>query len=114
MFRKKLDNWKIVQLSGRLKKDDLLPVRELCRQIIENGKPFLALNMSRVQFIDSTGLGIIIHCYNRIRSASGEFILINPNDHIMNIIEMLSLNKFFTIVDSQKDLSKLSLSFSSN
>lgn len=49
---------------------------------------FYAIDLSEVNSINSSGLGILISCYKSVKDADGDLKLINANDKLLNIFKI--------------------------
>lgn len=56
------------------------------------------LDMEKVNFMDSSGLGLIMGRYNLIKMMNSKMTLLNPGDSIKRILEMTELVKDIKIV----------------
>jgi anti-sigma B factor antagonist len=103
------DQIAIFTLEGNLLKED---ERENIKQDLEQ---YLAQNVSRflidltnLKHINSTGLGIFITLYTKVRNMDGELVICNPSDNIYNLLKITKLHTVFTFADSvQEGLEKL-------
>lgn len=64
---------------------------------IASGILFIALDLTKLDSINSAGLGILIGILNKLKSASGNLKLLNVNDRIMNIFKITKLDLVFEI-----------------
>lgn len=97
-------NWLIFDISGNIRRKDAEKLKELCNKYIEESKLQIAVNFSDIDFIDSIGLGALIYCNTRIKDAGGKIVIMNLNENIYDLLEMTSVDKLFTIVDSEQEL----------
>jgi anti-sigma B factor antagonist len=51
------------------------------------------LDLERLSYIDSTGLGVIIGIYGTIRGAGYKTIIVNPKDNVRKLLRITSLDK---------------------
>ncbi|MDR1293218.1 MAG: STAS domain-containing protein [Clostridiales Family XIII bacterium] len=51
------------------------------------------LNLERLSYIDSTGLGVIIGVYGTIRGNGHKTIIVNPKDNVRKLLRITSLDK---------------------
>ena len=56
-----------------------------------------------VDWINSTGLGILIAGYSSVRKAGGDLVLCNVGDRIDSILYVTKLNLLFPVFDSEED-----------
>ncbi|MEN9216738.1 MAG: STAS domain-containing protein, partial [Gloeomargarita sp. HHBFW_bins_162] len=68
------------------------------------GKPcYLGIDLSRVEFLDSAGLGALVACHKHVRALGGQIGLIAPRNMVIRLLEMTSLDKVLTIYASAED-----------
>jgi anti-sigma B factor antagonist len=51
------------------------------------------LDLERLSYIDSTGLGVIIGVYGTIRGDGHRTIIVNPKDNVRKLLRITSLDK---------------------
>jgi len=66
-------------------------------EIIETGNRKVVIDLSRVDWMNSTGLGILISSYTTLRNNGGELKLANVTDKIQSL---LAITKLVTVFDS--------------
>lgn len=64
---------------------------------LDSGSLNIAVDLKNVSVINSSGLGILIGCMNRVKSAKGNFKILNPTDKIENLFKITKLNLVFDI-----------------
>ncbi len=55
----------------------------------------LILDLSRVTFIDSSGLGSLIETYQKVQSVDGEIVFVLDNPRMMKILRLANLDRVF-------------------
>lgn len=60
----------------------------------------IIFDFSKVEFMDSSGIGTIIGRYNTIRRLNGKAAIVNPNPQVRRILEMSGLLKIIPVCDS--------------
>lgn len=61
------------------------------------------IDLSNLRHINSTGLGIFITLYTKVRGKGGEMVICNPSQNISNLLAITKLNSVFTIVNSEDE-----------
>jgi N-acetylglucosaminyldiphosphoundecaprenol N-acetyl-beta-D-mannosaminyltransferase len=87
-------DWQWIQLPERL---DLASVRNdvlLLDQILADGRHCL-LQMNKVDFIDSTGMGLLIRLQRKIRATRRQLVLIDPSPIVKRALALMHLQDFF-------------------
>ncbi|MDP6418949.1 MAG: STAS domain-containing protein [Candidatus Krumholzibacteria bacterium] len=68
---------------------------ETVKDLLGQGRRKILVNLGKVQWINSTGLGILIAGYTSTRDAGGEFKLLNISDRIESIFMVTKLAGIF-------------------
>lgn len=93
-------NWQSIRLPESL---DVMTAREdllLVDQPFADGRHCL-LEADGVEFIDSTGVGLLIGLQKRIRATGRQLVLLAPSEPMMQALDMMRLGNFF---DSAPDV----------
>lgn len=56
---------------------------------IQDKKGNIALDMSNIEFLNSTGLGILLHLNNTVKREEYDFAIFGVNDKIYQLIEII-------------------------
>ncbi|MDQ6613227.1 MAG: STAS domain-containing protein [Actinomycetota bacterium] len=72
-------------------------LRQKLVELAESGTPRAIVNLEPVEFLDSTGLGVLVAALNRFRRQDGEVELICSQPRILRVFEITGLTKVFTI-----------------
>lgn len=65
--------------------------------LIKQGNNHFVLNLSNVNFVDSSGLGAMISIMKTLSLNNGQIVFCQINDPVMNLLDMTSMNKIFKI-----------------
>ncbi len=60
----------------------------------------LVVNMEKVEFLDSTGLGVLVGGLKRVRAHEGSLRLVCTQERILKIFRITGLTKVFGIHES--------------
>ena len=91
----------LVSLSGELTAAVAPDVRKKLRQLLENGKVRLLIDLSEVSFIDSSGLSALVVTFKAARGAGGDVVLLRPQPTVRSLIELTRLHHVFQIFDDR-------------
>ncbi|MEV7281456.1 anti-sigma factor antagonist [Streptomyces sp. NPDC093111] len=75
-------------------------VRQLLVDLINHGRIFLVLDLTLVDFIDSTGTGVLVGALKRVRAHGGGLALVAPMERIAKGFRITGLTKVFPLLDS--------------
>ena len=75
------------------------PALDLClhSQARQHGVRVLVVDLSRVTFLDSTGLGVLVTAMKRIDAHGGRMQLVVNGDRVMKVFRITALTRLFTI-----------------
>jgi len=78
-------------------------LREQLVELVDSGRYDLVIDMERVEFLDSTGLGVLVGGLKRVRAHDGSLRLVCTQERILKIFRITGLTKVFPIYDSVAD-----------
>jgi len=91
----------ILRLQGRLVAgEETTKLRDTVRDLAAEGVTNAVLDLEKVDYIDSTGLGGMVICFTTLRKAGGALKLLNLN---RRNIELLLLTKLSTVFEVFRD-----------
>ena len=100
----------IVDIEGKiLLNDGDVEVKQEVDDLLAQGHDNVILNLEKVPYIDSAGLGEIIRCFTAIRKSGGNLKLLSPNQRL---IDLLSITKLVNVFDWYNDETEAVNSFS--
>ena len=86
-----------VLLSGSMHVEEASVLRERLLEYIESGAKEFRIDMAGVDFLDSSGLGVLVAIHKRALQRGGEVVLIGTRGPVLEIIELTRLNKVFAM-----------------
>lgn len=57
----------------------------------------LILDLTRLTFIDSSGIGSLIEIYQKVKTVEGELAFVIDNPRILKVLRLVELNKVFRV-----------------
>jgi anti-sigma B factor antagonist len=94
------DGIEIVDVEGEIDVYTAPRLRELLIDLVNNGHYQLIVNMEKVEFLDSTGLGVLVGGLKRVRAHDGSLDLVCTQERILKIFRITGLTKVFGIHDT--------------
>jgi anti-sigma B factor antagonist len=94
------DGIEIVDVEGEIDVYTAPRLRELLIDLVNNGHYQLVVNMEKVEFLDSTGLGVLVGGLKRVRAHDGSLDLVCTQERILKIFRITGLTKVFGIHDT--------------
>jgi len=77
-------------------------LRETLRGLVAEGRGNVVLNLAKVDYIDSTGLGAMMMCYTVLRRGSGRLVLLNLNRRHVELLVLTKLSTIFEMFDDEQ------------
>ncbi len=104
---RKSENAVILELSGDiLFGEGNLTLRSEIRRLIGEGKNKICLNLEKVCYVDSSGIGELISGLTAVkREEGGELKLLNPPERIQTLLEIAHLTKIFDLCYDERKAS---------
>jgi anti-sigma B factor antagonist len=87
-------------IIGNKETDDL---RSELEKLGKDGNTKVVINLSKVTYINSTGLGVLIAGYNDYKQRSGQIKLCNVAESIENVFVITKLTSVFDIYATEKE-----------
>lgn len=92
----------ILEGVGRLTlTDGHTTLRDLIHVSISGGAKKFILNLARVDFIDSYGIGELARSYSIVRQAGGELKLAAVQQKVLSVLEVSHMHKLFEIYPAE-------------
>jgi len=94
----------VLELNGRITVGpEASALRDKCAQLAAEGRKNIVLELSKVDFIDSTGLGALVMCATSLRKVGGNVKLVNLNRRNVELLVMTKLATVFEIFGDEQD-----------
>lgn len=94
----------ILDLRGRLTVGgDSTALRERITAMVASGVKNVILNLEKVDYIDSTGLGTMVICFTTFRKAGGALKLVNLDKRAIELLVLTKLATVFEIFTDEQD-----------
>src|ERR1700722_1576379 len=88
----------VVDVSGRITLGEgNVMLREIVRDLVDKGTTKVVLNLSEVNYIDSSGVGELVKTHTTIQNKGGQLKLANLNKRVDDLLEMTKLSAVFDI-----------------
>lgn len=75
-------------------------LRERLVELVGEGNYKIVVDLGEVEFLDSTGLGVLVGGLKRLRSHDGDLTLVCTQHRILKVFEITGLTKVFSIFES--------------
>lgn len=87
----------VVEVKGEIDVYTAPKLREQLIDLVTSGQYHLIVDMEGVEFLDSTGLGVLVGGLKRVRAHEGSLRLVCAQERILKIFRITGLTKVFPI-----------------
>jgi anti-sigma B factor antagonist len=91
------DGRTIVAVGGEIDVYTAPKLRDVISELVAEGHYHLTIDLEQVDFLDSTGLGVLVGGLKKARSHSGSVELVCSQERLLKIFRITGLAKVFTI-----------------
>lgn len=98
------EGWAVARASGDLDLTTAPRLREQLVQLVMGGQPRIVLDLQSVDFIDSTGLGVLVGLLKRTRSQGGDLRLVSRRTGLRKLLELTALEGAFPLAADVDDV----------
>lgn len=97
------DGWSVLQIGGEIDVATAPKLRERLLAMVSEQRYRIVVDLEEVDFIDSTGLGVLIGARKRVGIQDGEMRLVCTDARIVKVFEITGLDRVFDIRESVTD-----------
>lgn len=90
----------VVAVGGEIDVYTAPKLRDTITELVAGGTYDLVIDMQGVEFLDSTGLGVLVGGLKKVRAHDGSLELVCNADRLLKIFKITGLAKVFVIHDS--------------
>jgi anti-anti-sigma factor len=98
----------ILDLEGKLLggPDQWEQLRNLFKNLIQDGKKNIIVNLEKINRISSTGFGILIGRRKEVREIGGDLVLMQFQEQVKHPFYIMELNRLFKAFESEAEALK--------
>jgi len=93
----------VISVTGEIDVYTAPTLRERLNELVADGEYHLVVDMAGVDFLDSTGLGVLVGGLKRARSHDGTLRLVCDQEKILKVFRITGLTKVFPIYAALPD-----------
>ncbi len=94
------DGWSVLAVGGEVDVATAPRLRQQLIALVNDGHHRIVVDLDGVDFLDSTGLGVLVGGVKRLRGLEGDLTLVCTQPRILKVFEITGLNRAFTIYES--------------
>ncbi len=94
----------ILDVSGKVTigEGDVV-LRNKFQEILESGGKQILLNLEKVGYMDSAGIGELVACYKRAKEKNGVVKLLNPSGKVYDLLQLTKLEEVFETFKDERE-----------
>jgi anti-sigma B factor antagonist len=93
-------DWVVLTVRGELDLATAPALRQQVASLVAEGRRRFALDLTALDFIDSSGLGMVVACLKRVRSVDGDLFVAATDARISRPFELTGLEQAVGLVSS--------------
>ncbi|UDY23811.1 STAS domain-containing protein [Nocardioides sp. Kera G14] len=88
----------VVAVGGEIDVYTAPRLRDKLTELVDGGAYRLVVDLEAVDFLDSTGLGVLVGGLKKVRAHDGSLKIVCTNERLLKIFRITGLSKVFDIV----------------
>ncbi|HON79099.1 MAG TPA: STAS domain-containing protein [Spirochaetota bacterium] len=97
------DDIVLLDITGEIDLYNAPEIKDIINKLIEEQKYNVIINLEKVSYIDSSGIGALISSLSNLKKYQGGLKIINVYASVRKVFELTKLTSFFEIFDSEED-----------
>jgi anti-sigma B factor antagonist len=93
----------LIEVEGQLIVGNRQELKQGVLEQLEGGDMKFVIDFSNTDYIDSSGLGVLVSLSKKIREKGGELRLSNLNEDLRMLFELTKLDTLFRITDNKEE-----------
>lgn len=100
--KKHHDNFTILYVEGLIKLGESAEFfSSALENVLKNENSNVIIDFTKIDYIDSTGIGELVGYLGKFSSQNRKLILVNPSDRIQKLLKLAKLDSVFKIYDNE-------------
>lgn len=97
--RREEPNLAVLSLLGEVDVANVAQVREEALRLLAAGVKGLVVDLGGVEYMDSSGLGMLVGLQKRMREADGKLALASPRPRVERLLDITGLARIFAVYE---------------
>jgi anti-anti-sigma factor len=98
------DRATVLAVSGELDLASSAELEEALHNVNHAGAELLILDLSELEFMDSTGLGVLVKANQRAQEAGRRFALVKGSPQVQRLLSLTGVADRITVAESAEEL----------
>ncbi|HEX2251631.1 MAG TPA: STAS domain-containing protein [Thermoanaerobaculia bacterium] len=99
--KRHLDGFTLLLVEGVIKLGESAQFfAQTLERVLAEDEGHVIIDLSRINYVDSTGIGDLVGYLTRFRDAQRKIVLVNPSQRIVKLLEVARLDHLFPVHDT--------------
>ncbi len=94
------DSWSVVAVSGEVDIRTAPELREQLVSVIDGGSHRLIVDLTAVEFLDSTALSVMVGAHKRLVRLGSRLVIVATDERTLRVLNVTGLSRVFSVHDS--------------
>ncbi len=100
------DGVTILAIEGRLDPEETQQMEKKVLEVVDSDDKRLLFDFSELEYINSSGLRILVMAYQRMKQNKGHVAICNIRDYILEVFEISGYDRIFSIFPNKEEALK--------
>src|SRR5258706_12988670 len=102
--KKHTDNFTILYVEGLIKLGESAEFFSAAvENLMKNESTNVIIDFTKIDYIDSTGIGELVGCLGKFTSQNRTLILVNPSERSLKLLKLAKLDSVFKIYNTEEE-----------
>lgn len=89
-------------IKGKLDISNTRDIYIIFKSLIDGGAKKIIFNAGPLDYIDSSGIGMLVNIAKNIRNNGGDIAIVGTNEEILKIFKLVNLQNFLKMFDTEE------------
>ncbi|MFP4521721.1 MAG: STAS domain-containing protein [Fibrobacterota bacterium] len=95
---------KIIDIDGKIDRlRDSITLKSFVNTLLEEENYRIVLNLSKVSYMDSGALNVLVYCRNVIHRKDGILVIVEPNEYVFDVLKVVGIEKIIRIYKTEEE-----------
>lgn len=93
----------VIEIKGRLDSKTTSDLEQKVLGILDSETQSLLVDMADLDYINSSGLRVLVMAYQRLKKSGGKLAICGTKDYIMEVFEIAGYHRLFNLFANQEE-----------
>jgi len=103
---KNISSFNLFELNGRMNQEDLIELENQINEKMKYGSKYFVFDISQLNYINSSGLRILIKTQKQLKLFDGYLVLVNAMKNVKELLKLSELEDYLRLRVSLKETIK--------